>query len=68
VGSDGRASEDVRRDISAERQQLVDAVTDLRTDVRSAARKLPAIAGGALAAGLALGAIVAAAKRRRDDD
>ena len=68
MGSDGRASEDVRRDISAERQQLVDAVTDLRTDVRSAARKLPAIAGGALAAGLALGAIVAAAKRRRDDD
>jgi len=68
VASDGRGSEEVRRDISAERQQLVDAVTELRADVRSATRKLPAIAGGALAAGLALAAVVAAAKRRRDDD
>ena len=66
--SDGRGSEEVRREISAERQQLVDAVSDLRTDVRSAARKLPMIAGGALAAGVALAAVVAAAKRRRDDD
>jgi hypothetical protein len=68
VASDGRGSEEVRREISAERQQLVDAVSDLRTDVRSAARKLPMIAGGALAAGVALAAVVAAAKRRRDDD
>ena len=68
MASDGRGSEEVRRDISAERQQLVDAVTELRADVRSATRKLPAIAGGALAAGLALAAVVAAAKRRRDDD
>jgi hypothetical protein len=68
VASDGRGSEDVRREISAERQQLVDAVSDLRTDVRSAARKLPLIAGGAVAAGVALAAVVAAAKRRRDDD
>ena len=65
MASDGRGSEEVRRDISAERQQLVDAVTELRADVRSATRKLPAIAGGALAAGLALAAVVAAAKRRR---
>ena len=64
--SHGRGSEEVRRDISAERQQLVDAVTDLRTDVRSVARKIPAVAGGALAAGVALAAVVAAAKRLRD--
>jgi len=66
VPSHGRGSEEVRRDISAERQQLVDAVTDLRTDVRSVARKIPAVAGGALAAGVALAAVVAAAKRLRD--
>jgi hypothetical protein len=68
VSNQGRGTEEVRRDISTERQQLVDAVTDLRTDVRSAARKIPAIAGGALATGLALAAVVAAAKRHRDGD
>jgi hypothetical protein len=67
VASHGRETDDVRREITAERQKLVDAVTDLRADARSAARKLPAIAGGALAAGVALAAVVAAAKRRRND-
>ncbi|MGH3037222.1 MAG: hypothetical protein ACRDMU_08565 [Gaiellaceae bacterium] len=65
--SQTRGTQDVRREISAERQQLVDAVADLRTDVRSVARRIPAIAGGALAAGLALAAVVAAAKRHRAD-
>lgn len=59
--SQTRGTEDVRREISTERQQLVDAVDDLRSDVRSVARKIPAIAGAALAVGLA----VAALKRRR---
>lgn len=59
--SQTRGTEDVRRDISTEREQLVDAVDDLRTDVRSVARKIPAIAGAALAVGVA----VAALKRRR---
>ncbi|HEU4450788.1 MAG TPA: hypothetical protein VFR63_12510 [Gaiellaceae bacterium] len=63
--SDGRGTEEVRREISDERQQLVDAVGDLRDDLRSVARKIPAVVGGALAAGLALGAAVAAVKRRR---
>jgi hypothetical protein len=67
VASGRRGSEQVRREISAEREQLADALTDLRTDVRSA-RKIPAIAGGVFAAGLALAAVVAAAKRHRDDD
>ena len=66
--SNARGTDEVRREISTERQQLVAAVTDLRTDVRSAARKIPAIAGGALATGLALAAVVAAAKRHRDGD
>ena len=67
MASHGRETDDVRREITAERQKLVDAVTDLRADARSAARKLPAIAGGALAAGVALAAVVAAAKRRRNN-
>ena len=62
--SQTRGTEDVRREITSERQQLVDAVDDLRTDVRSVARKVPAIAGAALAVGLA----VAALKRRRRSD
>jgi hypothetical protein len=61
VRSQTRGTEDVRREISTERQQLVDAVDDLRTGVRSVARKIPAIAGAALAVGVA----VAALKRRR---
>lgn len=65
MAAEGRTTEGVRRDISTEREQLADALGDLRTDVRSAARKLPAIAGGAVAAGLALKAVVAAVKRRR---
>lgn len=64
MANDPRTQE-IRRDISTEREQLAGALTDLRTDVRSAARKIPAVAGGALAAGLALGAVVAAVKRRR---
>jgi NAD(P)H-dependent flavin oxidoreductase YrpB (nitropropane dioxygenase family) len=68
VSNQGRGTEEVRRDISTERKQLVDAVADLRTDVRSAARKIPVIAGGALATGLALAAVVAAAKRHRSGD
>ncbi|MGH3021517.1 MAG: hypothetical protein ACRDNR_15370 [Gaiellaceae bacterium] len=67
MASDGRGTEDVRRDITAERQQLADALTDLRTDLRSA-RRIPAVIGGALVAGLAVAAVVAAARRRRDDD
>ena len=66
--SNARGTDEVRREISTERQQLVAAVTDLRTDVRSAARKIPAIAGGALATGLALAAVVAAATRHRSGD
>jgi hypothetical protein len=66
VASHTRPPEEVRREISVERQQLADAVSDLRTDMRSAARKIPAIAGGALATGLALAAVVAAAKRHRN--
>ena len=68
MARDGRGTEQVRREISVEREQLAGAVSDLRGDLRSAARRIPVIAGGALAAGVAVRAVVAAVKRRRGDD
>jgi hypothetical protein len=68
VARDGRGTDEVRSEISVEREHLAGALSDLRTDVRSAARKIPVIAGGALAAGVALRTVVAAVKRRRGDD
>ncbi|HET9243212.1 MAG TPA: hypothetical protein VFN99_07190 [Gaiella sp.] len=68
MARDGRGTEQVRREISVEREQLAGAVSDLRGDLRSAARKVPVVAGGVLAAGVAVRAVVAAVKRRRGDD
>ncbi len=68
MASDGRGTEQVRREISTERQQLADAVGDLRGDLRAAARKVPVVVGGVLAAGVAVRAVVAAVKHRRGDD
>jgi len=55
---DGRTAADVRRDIEAEREQLAEAVDDLRTglgevtDIGGKLRaKLPLVAAGALGAG-----------------
>jgi hypothetical protein len=64
VAENGRSQEQIRRDISTEREQLAGALTDLRRGVRSSARRIPVLAGGALA----LAAVVAAAKRWRGDD
>ena len=52
-----RTAEQVRRDIEAEREQLADAVDDLRAgmDVTAKLRsKLPVVAAGALGAGFLL--------------
>lgn len=68
MASDRHRTDEIRRGISTEREQLAGALSDLRTDVRSVAKKIPAIAGGTLAASIALGAVVAAVKRRRGDD
>ena len=46
----GRSVEEIRRQISEEREQLTGALADLREDVH-AARRIPMIVGGALAAG-----------------
>ena len=67
---DGRSTEDVRRDIAAERNQLAGAVDQLRagiddaTDVASRLRaKLPLIAVSALGAGFVLAGGVGATMR-----
>lgn len=54
---DGRTPEDVRRDIAAERQQLAEAVGELRADLvlgETLGPKLPVLAAGALGAGFVL--------------
>lgn len=53
----GRTPEDVRRDIAAERQQLAEAVGELRADLvltEKLRAKLPALAAGALGVGFVL--------------
>ena len=66
----GRSSEEVRRDIEAEREQLAKSVDDLRagigqmTDVASKLRaRLPLVAAGALGAGFFLAGGVGATVR-----
>ena len=52
MAADGRSAEEIRRELSTEREQLAAALADLREGVHSA-RRIPMIAGGALGAGLA---------------
>lgn len=62
----GPTTEDVRREIEAERQKLTDAVDDLRgaADVTAIVRsKLPAFAAGAAGAGFFLAGGVRATMR-----
>ena len=65
-----RKPEDVRRDIAAEREQLADAVEDLRTGIGEAAdiggklrERLPVVAAGALGAGFVLAGGIGATVR-----
>jgi hypothetical protein len=46
------SAEELRAQLSSERAQLTDALTDLREDVNSA-RRIPMIIGGAVLAGIA---------------
>ena len=66
----GRTADQVRRDIESEREQLADAVEDLRgglaevTDIRGKLRaNLPLVAAGALGAGFFLAGGVGATMR-----
>jgi hypothetical protein len=70
AGTRGRTTEQIRREIDAERQALAAAVADLRGGVGKAAdvsgklrAKLPAAAGGALAAGFVLAGGIGATMR-----
>jgi hypothetical protein len=67
---DGRTAAEVRRDIEAEREQLADAVGELRsglgevTDIGGKLRaKLPIVAAGALGAGFFLAGGIGATMR-----
>jgi hypothetical protein len=66
----GRSAEQVRRDIETEREQLAEAVEDLRggladvTNIGAKLRsKLPLVAAGALGAGFFLGGGIGATMR-----
>jgi len=64
--ADGRSTEDVRRDIASEREQLAGAVEELRTGIGEAANlrgKLPLVAASALGAGFVLAGGVGATMR-----
>jgi hypothetical protein len=70
AGADGRSTEDVRRDIATERDQLAGAVEDLRTGIGEATditarlrAKLPLVAASALGAGFVLAGGVGATMR-----
>jgi Na+/melibiose symporter-like transporter len=65
MASDGRNAEEIRLQLSNEREQLVGAIADLREDVQSA-RRIPMIIGGALLAGIAAFAAFKAVQGRGD--
>ena len=66
MAAEGRSTEDVRRDIADERDELAGAVEDLRAGIGQAANlrgKLPLIAASALGAGFVLAGGVGATMR-----
>lgn len=68
--TDTRKPEDVRRDIAVEREQLADAVEDLRAGIGEAANiggklreRLPVVAAGALGVGFVIAGGIGATMR-----
>jgi uncharacterized protein DUF3618 len=64
--ANGRSPDDVRREIARERDELADAVDDLRAGIGEAASlrgKLPLLAAGAAGAGFVLAGGVGATMR-----
>lgn len=61
-----RGEEEIRREIATERDDLADALADLRGGIY-AKRRLAAVVGGALAAGLTALGVVKVARRLRDE-
>jgi hypothetical protein len=66
VARNDRTSDDVVRDITTEREELVAAVEDLRGGVRSLSRRLPVVIAGAFAVGVAAAGAVVGFRRLRD--
>lgn len=66
MAAERRGPEEVKQELTAEREQLVGALADLRKGVHDA-RRIPIIAGGALMAGLATLAAVKFVRGRGDD-
>jgi hypothetical protein len=58
-----RTPEEIRLQLTSEREQLTGALADLREEVKSA-RRIPMIVGGALLAGVAAFAAVKALRGR----
>ena len=64
TGSNGRTTEQIRREIESEREALARAVEELRGGFGGTVRaRLPVLAGGALAAGFLVAGGVGAAMR-----
>ena len=62
--ADRRTEQEIRREISVEREQLVGAIADLRAGI-SAKRRSAAVVSAMVAAGLAARAALEVARRRR---
>jgi hypothetical protein len=62
VPADRRTEEEIRSEIATEREQLAEALADLRGSMK-AKRRPAAVVGGALAAGLAAAAVLRVARR-----
>jgi hypothetical protein len=67
MAAERRSAEEIRSELATEREQLADALSNLREDARSA-RRIPMIAGGALLAGLAAVAAFKAVRGLTSDD
>ena len=64
MASNARTAQDVRRDIAREREELADAVDELRGDLASDIRsKLPVAAAGAASVGFVLAGGIGATMR-----
>jgi len=63
VASERRTEEEIRREIAGEREQLVEALSDLREGA-AAKKRAAAAVGGAVVAGLAALAVTRIARRR----
>lgn len=64
VAREPRTDEDIRSEITAERQRLIDALADLREGIEKK-RRLAVFAGTLIAAGLATGTSVKTIRRLR---